>query len=184
MGFTHKKHPIAMQRRIPIAERKRKLLEVIRDHPDWDQEQIGAKLGINKSTVSRNLKAINDEFRLVNSEMWGISRERVLKELRENKSECMRRLRACIKPHQGSRWMEEWTKLNLQESKILGINSASHIMVHEELTIRKEEKDAGVNAALAQYEEPAIEIGKDGTVKLPLQIENNNGGREDAAGST
>jgi len=166
MSFTHNKHPLKMTKRIPLEERKRRLIQLVRDHPDWDQTQLGAELGIDKSTVSRNLKVINDEFKVVNSEMWILSRERILKEIRENKAECMRRLKLCTKASQGSRWMEEWSKLNFQESKILGVNSASHIMVHEELTIRKEEIDAGVNAALAQYEEPIIEIGPDGVVKL------------------
>ena len=181
MTFTHNRSPMKWRRRIPLEERKRRLIQLVRDHPDWDQTQLGEALGIDKSTVSRNLKTINEEFKVVNSEMWTLSRERVLKEIRENKAECMSRLERCVKPHQGSRWMEEWTKLNLQESKILGINSASHIMVHEELTIRKEEIDAGVNAALAQFEEPIIEIGQDGVIKLP-QITNDNGGSDaDAA---
>ena len=179
MSFTHNKHPMKMHHRIPIEERKRRLIELVREHPDWDQSQLGAELGIDKSTVSRNLKTINDEFKLVNSQMWILSRERVLKEIRDNKAECMRRLKACSRPHQGSRWMEEWSKLNLQESKILGINSPSHIMVHEELTIRKEEIDAGVNAALAQYEEPVIEINKDGIVTLPPLIEDKTGEKLD-----
>jgi hypothetical protein len=166
MTFTHNKHPLKMTKRIPIEERKRRLIQLVRDHPDWDQTQLGLELGIDKSTVSRNLKVINDEFKVVNSEMWILSRERILKEIRENKAECMRRLKLCSKPHQGSRWMEEWSKLNFQESKILGVNSPSHVMIHEELTINKIEIDAGVNAALAQYEEPIIEIDKDGTVKL------------------
>lgn len=187
MSFTHNKHPLKMTKRIPIEERKRRLIQLVRDHPDWDQTQLGAELGIDKSTVSRNLKTINDEFKIVNSEMWILSRERILKEIRENKAECMQRLKSCSKAHQGSRWMEEWTKLNHQESKILGVNSPSHVMIHEELTIRKEEIDAGVNAALAQYKEPIIEIGKDGIVKLTTAlpkrlpgktIANDNGGKE------
>ena len=173
MTFTHSFSPFKVNKRIPLAERKRRLIELVREHPDWDQGQLGEALGINKSTVCRHLKTINDEFNLVNSEMWALSRKRVLEEIRDNKAECMRRLNLCAKANQGSRWMEEWTKLNLQESKILGINSPSHIMVHQELTIRKDEIDAGVNAALAQYEEPAIEIGKDGIIKLPQIIDEN-----------
>jgi hypothetical protein len=177
MSFTHNRNPLKPQKRIPIEERKRRLIQLVRDHPDWDQTQLGEELGIDKSTVSRNLKTINDELNIVTSEMWTLNRTRILKEIRDNKAECMRRLDLCTIPSQGSRWMEEWTKLNLQESKILGVNSPSHIMIHKELVIRKEDVDAGINAALLQYKEPAIEIGKDGVIKLP-QIENNNGGKK------
>ncbi len=170
MTFTHNKSPIKPNKRIPLQERRRRLIQLVREHPDWNQQELSDSLGVDKSTICRDLKTINEEFKVVNSEMWILSRERVLKEIRDNKAECMRRLNLCTKPHQGSRWMEEWTKLNIQESKILGINSPSHIMVNQELTIRKDEVDAGVNAALSQYEEPAIEIGPDGVIKLPAPV--------------
>lgn len=168
MSFTHTKSPTSPQKRIPINERRRRLIVLVREHPDYDQTELAQTLGVDKSTVCRDLKAINEEFTVVNSEMWTLSRERILKEIRDNKAECMRRLELCTRASQGSRWMEEWTKLNLQECKILGVNSPSHIMIHQETIIRKEDIDAGVNAALAQASEPVIEIGPDGAIQLPL----------------
>lgn len=172
MSFTYKKSKI-QRKKFGILERRRKLIQLTREHPDWLQQQLADALNVNKSTVCKDLKEINEEFTIVNSEMWLLSRERVLSEIRENKEKCMDKLAACTKPHQGARWMEEWTKLMIQEARILGINSPSHVMVHQELTIVKEEVDAGVNAALAQFEEPIIEVGKDGVIKLPL-IEDKN----------
>jgi hypothetical protein len=175
MSFTHSQGRRKQRKKVGILERRRQLIQLVREHPDWQQQQLADVLGVNRSTVCHDLKEINEEFTIVNSEMWLLSRERVLSEIRENKQKCMDRLAACTKAHQGARWMEEWTKLMVQESKILGINSPSHIMVHQELTIRKEEIDAGINAALAQFEEPIIEIGKDGVIKLPeTTVENSN----------
>ena len=174
MSFTHNQNPVKAHKRIPLQERRRRLIQLVREQPGWNQQELADSLGVDKSTVCRDLKIINEEFKVVNSEMWILSRERVLKEIRDNKAECMRRLDLCTRAHQGSRWMEEWTKLNLQESKILGINSPSHIMINQEMTIRKEEVDAGVNAALSQHEESAIEIGPDGVIKIPAKEEIND----------
>ena len=167
MSFTHRNGLKPQRKKIGIMERRRKLIQLVREHPDWGQQSLAEALVVNKSTICKDLKEINEEFTVVNSEMWLLSRERVLSEIRENKQKCMDKLTLCTKPHQGARWMEEWTKLMIQEARILGINSPSHIMVHQELTIHKDEMDAGVNAALAQFEEPIIEIGKDGQIKLP-----------------
>jgi hypothetical protein len=114
-----------------MVERRRRLIELVREHPDWDQQMLADTLKVNKSTVSRDLRIINEEFKIVNSEHWLLHRDRVLKEIKEQKEECLRRLRGCTKPHQGARWQEEWTKLMQNEAKILGINSPSHIMVKE-----------------------------------------------------
>jgi hypothetical protein len=167
-SFTHNKTPGGNIRRLPLQMRRRELIQLVREHPDWRQEQLAAALKCDKSTISRDLREINEEFKVVNSDMWILSRERILSEIRDNKAECMRRLHLCSKPHQGARWMEEWSKLLLQESKILGINSPSHVMIQQETTITKEEKDAAINATLAQYEEPVIEIGPNGHIMLPL----------------
>lgn len=167
MSFTNNKGQTKLQKRIPIHERRRRLIILVREHPDYNQDELARELNVDKSTICRDLKAINEEFTVVNSEMWTLSRERILKEIRDNKAECMRRLELCTRASQGSRWMEEWTKLNLQECKILGVNSPSHVMIHQETIIRKEEIDAGVDAALAAYKEPDIVI-KNGIIQLPF----------------
>jgi hypothetical protein len=167
-SFTHNKVIGGQQRRIPMLERRRILIRTVREHPGWTQDELAANLKCDKSTVCRDLKAINEEFKIINSDMWILSRERVLKEIRDQKAECLRRLKLCTKAATGSRWQEEWTKLIIQEAKILGINSPSHIMVHEETVIVKEEKDAAVDAAFAQFQNDTIVIGEDGTISIPV----------------
>ena len=165
--FTHNKIPGGRKRLIPTHERRRLLIRAVRENPGWTQEELARELKVDKSTICRDLKIINEEFKVVNSDMWILSRERVLKEMRDQKAECLRRLALCTKASQGARWQEEWTKLSIQESRILGINSPSHIMIQQETIIRKEEKDAAVDAAFAQFNGDEIIIGKNGIISLP-----------------
>lgn len=170
MSFTHNKRADAsreLKKRVPLQERRRRLIRLTREHPEYTQQEYAEALSVDTSTVCRDFKEINEEFKIVNADMWLLSRERMLKEIRDNKAECMRRLGLCTKASQGSRWMEEWTKLSIQEGKILGINSPSHVMVHQETVIRKEDKDAAVDAAFATIGEPQMIIGEDGVISLP-----------------
>ncbi|RLC33763.1 hypothetical protein DRH14_04325 [Candidatus Shapirobacteria bacterium] len=138
-----------VKKRYTIAERRKRIIEVMHDKPGISQSEVARIVGCDKGTVARDLKAITEELQITNRESWLVHRERVLKELEIKKNMCNRRLKALeSSPHQGSRWLEEWARLVDKEIKILGLNSPDRLMVDDLRDFSKKDVDAAVTAVL------------------------------------
>jgi hypothetical protein len=136
-------------KRMKIAQRKQRLIELMRENVDWNQERLARELGVDRSTVARDLKEINEELNMQTVEDWMVQRQRIILEIEENKKKCMTRLGKLNQPHQGARWMEEWGKLQEKIIKIYGIYSPEKLMIKHSQEFSKEQRDAAVDAAVA-----------------------------------
>jgi DNA-binding MarR family transcriptional regulator len=147
-------YPTPKLKQLRIAQRRKKLIALIRENPDYQQGDLAEMMGVNRSTVSRDLKEINEELNMQTVEDFMIHRHRILSEIQENKELCMERLkRLANSPHQGSRWMEEWNKLVEKEARIFGLYAPDKMMIKHSQEFSKQEKDAAVNAALGVVED-------------------------------
>jgi len=172
MGF-----PTPKLKKVRIAQRKKRLIDLMRQCPDYNQQQLADDLGVARSTVSRDLKEINEELNLQTVEDFMIQRQRILMELETNKDVCMKKLQALNhSPHQGARWMEEWSKIQEKIIRIYGIYSPEKMMIKHSQEFSKEQKDAAVNAALGVMDDnlAAIDI-------TPKLIEHTEGDSDDAS---
>ena len=158
----------ARKKKLSIFHRRQKITQILAKDPNVPQYQIAKMLGVDKSTISNDIKEMNDSLNIENVDAWALHRVRVLREIEANKQKCMERMEK-LKPHQGARWMEEWTKLIEKEIKILGISSPEKLMVHQETVIKTEEHDAAVKGVMKSLEVNAnnVEVGKDGVVRIP-----------------
>jgi DNA-binding MarR family transcriptional regulator len=160
--------------RFKHAERRKKIMDAMREHPGLSQLELAEIIGVDRSTISRDMRVIADELRIQTSEDFMIHRDRVLREVQANKDECMRRLSLCKNPHQGSRWMDEWNKLVEKEIRMLGLNAPEKLMLAIKDEFSKEERDAAVNAALAGID--MIDITPETLKQLPMGTSDNGGG--------
>jgi transcriptional antiterminator len=144
MGF-----PTPKLKKVRIAQRKEKVITMMRQHPDFTQQDIADQLGVNRSTIAKDLKEINEELNMQTIEDWMVQRQRILIEIQENKKLCMDKLKKLHhSPHQGARWMEEWSKLAEKEIRIYGVYSPEKMMIKHSQEFSKEQKDAAVDAAI------------------------------------
>lgn len=148
MGF-----PTPKLKKLRIAQRKKKLIDLMRQFPDMNQQEIADELGVNRSTVSSDLKQINEELNMQTVEDFMVQRHRILSEIHEKKELCMHKLDQLKNhAHQGARWMEEYSKLLEKEIRIYGIYSPEKMMIKHSQEFSKEQKDAVVDAALGVVE--------------------------------
>jgi IS30 family transposase len=147
-------YPTPKLKKLKIAQRKKSLIALIRQNPDYSQQELADELSVNRSTVCRDLKEINEELNMQTVEDFMIQRQRILSELEANKDLCMHKLTQLKNsPHQGARWMEEWSKLQEKIIRIYGIYSPEKMMVKHSMEFSKEQHDAAVDAALGVLEE-------------------------------
>lgn len=157
------------RKKLSVYQRRKRIMEILRQEPTLPQWKIAKKIGVNKSTINSDIKAMNEMLNLENLDAWAIHRVRVLRELEFNKLECMDRLQRCGAAHQGARWMEEWGKLLEKEIKILGLASPEKVMIHSETTIKSAEADAAVDGVIKSMEVNAnnVKVDKDGIIRIP-----------------
>lgn len=159
--MSQKGYRITEATKLSVQVRRRKIVTMITNRPSISQGEIGEALGVNRSTISRDLKSLSEELKIQNQEGWLIHRERVLREIIAKQVDCEHRL-AALKdsPRSGSRWMEEWRKLKEMEARILGLYSADRLIITEEQTFDKDQEDAAIDAALkaAGFDENVIDI--------------------------
>jgi transcriptional antiterminator len=145
--------PVPRLKKIKIAQRKKQLITLMRTFPDMNQQELADELNVNRSTVQRDLKEINEELNMQTVEDFMVQRQRILSEIHEKKQLCMDKLKALNhSPHQGARWMEEYSKLLEKEIRIYGIYSPEKMMIKHSQEFTKEQKDAAVNAAIGVIE--------------------------------
>jgi 4-hydroxy-3-methylbut-2-en-1-yl diphosphate synthase IspG/GcpE len=157
------------RRKLNVYQRRKQIMEILRKEPTMTQRDIAQRIGVNKSTINSDMKAMNEMLNVENLDAWAIHRQRVLREVEFNKLECMDRLNRCGKAHQGARWMEEWGKLLEKEIKILGLASPEKVMIHNETTIKTAEADAAVNGVIKSMEVNAnnVKVDEDGIIRIP-----------------
>jgi hypothetical protein len=141
-------------KKLKIAQRKKALIALTRQNPDFNQQDLANELGVNRSTVCRDLKEINEELNLQTVEDFMLQRQRILAEIHEKKDLCMKKLdQLKNNPHQGARWMEEYSKLLEKEIRIYGIYSPEKMVIKHSQEFTKEQQDATVDAALGVLED-------------------------------
>ena len=144
-------------KKMKIAQRRRRLIELMREHIDWNQQDLADELGVSKSTVAEDLKQINEELNMQTLEDWMVQRQRIILEIEGNKKICMDKLKKLHhSPHQGARWMEEWSKLQEKIIRIYGVYSPEKLMIKASQEFSKEQKDAAVDAALGAVNGGAV----------------------------
>jgi transcriptional antiterminator len=165
--------PTPKLKKLKIAQRKQRLIELMREHVDWNQQDLAKELGVNRSTVAKDLKEINEELNMQTIDDWMVQRQRIILEIEENKRVCMERLKRLHgSPHQGARWMEEWSKLQEKIIRIYGVYSPEKMMIRHSQEFSKEQRDAAVDAAVGA-------VGQNPTV-IDLKKITHNDGKSDA----
>jgi DNA-binding CsgD family transcriptional regulator len=133
--------------KLKVARRRKKILELMRKNPDYTYAELAEVIGVSRMTIANDMRKINEEVNMQTVEDFMIHRQRVLTEIWEKKNLCMDRLNK-LKPHQGARWMEEYSKLLDKEIRVLGLYAPEKMMIKHSQEASKEQRDAAVNAAL------------------------------------
>jgi len=150
-----------------MAERRRKIISMIQDNPSLTQNEIAEIFGVNRATISRDIKTITEELKVQNVEAWMMHRDRVLGEIRAKKELCNSRLMTLKNsPHQGSRWLEEWNKLVDKEIRILGLNSPERLMIGKDETFDKTRQDKAIDAMMLSIDNDIIDIESEDVKQL------------------
>jgi predicted transcriptional regulator len=153
IAVAYKNTPITeirkAKKRMKLAERRKRVAEAMRENPTATQSEIAKLVGVDHATISRDIKVITEEYRLQTSEAFMVHLDRTLRELETMKGVCVNRLnRLKSEAHRGTRWMEEWTKLQQLEIKLLGLNAPEKFIVEKHDGFTKQEKDDAMKAAL------------------------------------
>lgn len=137
------------RKKLQMADRRKRVAQAMRDNPSATMKEIGEIVGCDHTTVSRDVKVITEEYRLQTSEAFMIHLDRSLREIEIMKDVCINRMnRLKSQAHQGTRWMEEWTKLKQLEIKLLGLNAPEKFIVEKHDGFTKQERDDAIKAAL------------------------------------
>lgn len=162
-------------KKVRVAQRRQKLIQLIRENPDYNQQELAESLGVNKSTVSRDLRTINEELNMQTAEDFMIHRQRILSELEANKAVCMEKLEKLKNsPHQGARWMEEWSKIQEKIIRMYGLYAPDKMMIKHSQEFSKKQKDAAVDAAIGALPENEETIDITPLQQLPEKTEDAN----------
>jgi len=136
------------KKKIAGVDRQNRILEYLRGDPSLTNAQLAAMLGVDKAKIGKDLRELSEEFKTSNIANFELQRGRILNEIRMNKIECMRRLRG-LGDREGSRWMEEWTKLTEKEMKIVGVGLNETLTIERGKSFDKLQHDAAINAMMA-----------------------------------
>ena len=158
------------KQKVQRAVRRKKIIMLLRENAGYTHQDLADKLGCNRGTISSDLKAIDAELTIQNREDFMLHRDRILRELQGNKDECMRRLSACKNPAQGSRWMEEWSKLTEKEIRMLGVNMPERLHITAEEVASKEDQDKAVDAVIGFLDDDVIDVEADEVVQQITHI--------------
>jgi len=142
--FRRPVHPTRMHK---IKERRMRVSELLKQR--YKQFEMGDLLGVDRSTISKDIKAIHKEWMAQSLDNLHIVRLRELVDLDDMEKICIQKLAAIKSPTQGSRWMEERRKIKERRARLLGLDAEQRYSVKREITIiTKEKRDAVVLAAL------------------------------------
>lgn len=157
-------------------ERRRRLILSVREHPNWNHQELADHLGCGRETVTRDLKEITKDLQKMNTEAFQVHWQRLNMEIQANKMLCIEMLKEsrASKKGSGSRWLEEMTKLMMVEIKLLGLDKFDPGLGADRASFDKHERDAAVDAALKAYE-----IGKQSGISDKLVKEANRTSRSE-----
>jgi transposase len=138
------------QREIILYERRVKVAAFLKKNPYIRHAVIAKALGVSRSTITRDIREMNEELKAQTMDDFMVQRKRVLNEIQKMKRKCMRSLDKFTDKTKGSRWVEEWSTLVEKECKILGLYAPERIFVGAALggEISPEQKDAAVDAVV------------------------------------
>lgn len=149
---------LSYKHKIQQAQRRKQIIGILRKNPGATHQEMADKLGVNRATISKDLKAIDEELTIQNREDFMLHRDRILREIQANKDVCMTRLQALRDPSKGSRWMEEWGKLCEKEIRMLGVAMPERLHITKEEVVTKEDKDAAVDAIVEFVDGDVIDV--------------------------
>jgi transposase len=126
----------------------------------FKQYEIAEILGVDRSTIARDIQAIHREWQAQCIDNVHVVRIRELADLEDMEKICMERLEELEKnPHQGSRWMEERRKIKERRSKMLGLDTEQRYVIKKEITVvDKTKRDEILLAALGSRLPPGMTL--------------------------
>lgn len=157
-GLTYKQ-------KIQQAQRRKEIIKILRKNPGATHQDMADRIGCNRATISKDLKAIDEELTIQNREDFMLHRDRILREIQSNKDECMRRLTMLRDPSKGSRWMEEWGKLCEKEIRMLGVAMPERLHITKEEIVSKEEKDKAIDAVIKFVDDDVVDVKPEKVLK-------------------
>lgn len=146
---TRNHRKIKPQTAFNIIERRKKVAELWRKH--YTMTQIGKKLGLNRSTIWRDIKIMEAQWLLQQTENVGSLRRRDLMDLDEMEKICHEKIEANTDPKSlaSAKWMEELRKIKQYRAELMGLKAAKKYEIEAKISsIDKEKKDAAVRAAI------------------------------------
>lgn len=102
---------------LAIEARRRKVAELWLAHAP--QEEIGREVGVNQATISRDIKAIRDQFRAERDEIL----DRETAELDHIERECVTRYQQDLTGD----WIDRRLKVKERRSKLLGLDAPAKV---------------------------------------------------------
>lgn len=140
---------VVMERRLKVSELLKKRLT---------HQAIASRLGVERSVITKDIKAIQNEWASQCIDNIHLVRLRELADLEDMERECIARLEGLqAHPHQGSRWMEERRKIKERRAKMLGLDTEQRFSIKKEVTyIDKAKRDEVILAALGDRLPPEI----------------------------
>lgn len=142
-------YKLTLPTKLKIADRRAQMLKLMKENPGILHTELAKLLGVDRSTVQRDLKIMTEEMNLQNRDDFLAHQKRLLEDIQVKKALCMEKLEGCSSPTQGARWMEEHTKLVTLECKLLSMFSPEKILDQidkKDKRVGKAERDAAVAA--------------------------------------
>jgi hypothetical protein len=119
----------------------------------WNEMEIAEHLGVNVSTVSRDLTALRMIWLECQIDNINLAKLRELADLETMEKICIERLdKLASHPHQGTRWMEERRKIKERRAKLLGLDAEQKMNITKSIEIiNKDQRDAAIKAAQVTF---------------------------------
>jgi len=127
------------------AERRMQVTELFKQNFNYDE--IGSKLGIDKATVSRDVNLIVKQWKKHDEEIAESEKILMIAQVEDHMRTCNDRIKELENtPKSGSRWIEEWRKLAEFKADLLGLKKIG--IEFKDTSLTKEQKDAIFRARL------------------------------------
>lgn len=139
------------KRDIVLYERRKKVAQFLKKNPYISHQTMADALNVSRSTITRDIRDMNEELKRQTMDDLMVQRKRVLNEIQVMKRKCVRSLKKYTDKTKGTRWVEEWSTLVEKECKILGLYAPERIFVGASLggEITPDQKDAAVDAVVS-----------------------------------
>jgi hypothetical protein len=138
------------KRELVLYQRRKLVAQFLKKNPYVRHATIAKALDVSRSTITRDIREMNEEIKRETLDDMLIQRKRVLNEIQKMKRRCIRNLNKYVDKTKGSRWVEEWSTCVEKECKILGLYAPERIFIGAALggEITPQQKDAAVDAVV------------------------------------